>query len=665
MIAYGHHTMATMDNTRTDEQAGACTPRRSPAATPTRASRRRCTAGQGRQERPRPVPQVPQRGRLRRRPHPHQRVDLFKKGRSGLLADQHRLARRLPAAEPRDRADGQPRRHAVAVRRRCSTRRRRSRRPPRARRGGADRRAARRASAACWPGTTRSARPTTRAPATTATSNSSSWTHAPCSRCTYAHPLVEPRSHVRSSASKVMYKPLSLAAATLAVAAVVPATASAAWTRAHHPLLRRRGEPDRAGRLRRQRPDGLAQADRVAFQGARRARAPITAADPFENVWDGGLDKDGNAIVLTVRKHKPLQRIRAIFVAADGTRAPPARSPTTPTRPPSRRSPSRRTAPRSRAGRGTTRRAGAPRSRSGGPASRASTSRRRSPRPRPTAGAATCGRSSASPRGTAAARSLTWQVQTGMPKRRCTSSARGGLDLRRRPGAGGRRPLGRRRARGRPAGAVTVAYLGEVERPDQPARRVRDRGRPARRAHGALHRRQRHLVRLAGRGRLLGRRHADRRVGQARQPLRGRRDARGLPGRRRSRPQTLAEHADGDRLAGGPGSSAALAWMTGTPLKTYVKWVVHASTRPAAGGAFGADTVLSGCAECVVAVDRGDAREDDRGVGGQRQRRREWAADRGGRSVGRADRHPVVKSRSSALVAPNGVARLDNRGPTR
>ena len=26
MIAYGHHTLATMNNTRTDEQAGACTP---------------------------------------------------------------------------------------------------------------------------------------------------------------------------------------------------------------------------------------------------------------------------------------------------------------------------------------------------------------------------------------------------------------------------------------------------------------------------------------------------------------------------------------------------------------------------------------------------------------------------------------------------------------
>ncbi len=44
VIAYGHHTLATMSNTRTDEQAGTCTPAEDRAATPTRASPRRCTA---------------------------------------------------------------------------------------------------------------------------------------------------------------------------------------------------------------------------------------------------------------------------------------------------------------------------------------------------------------------------------------------------------------------------------------------------------------------------------------------------------------------------------------------------------------------------------------------------------------------------------------------
>ena len=51
------------------------------------------------------------------------------------------------------------------------------------------------------------------------------------------------------------------------------------------------------------------------------APAALNAADPFEKAWAAALDKDGNAVVLTVRKHKPLQRIRAIFVAADGTRS--------------------------------------------------------------------------------------------------------------------------------------------------------------------------------------------------------------------------------------------------------------------------------------------------------------------------------------------------------
>ena len=45
------------------------------------------------------------------------------------------------------------------------------------------------------------------------------------------------------------------------------------------------------------------------------------AADPFEKAWAARLDRDGNAVVLTVRKHKPFQRVRATFVAADGTRS--------------------------------------------------------------------------------------------------------------------------------------------------------------------------------------------------------------------------------------------------------------------------------------------------------------------------------------------------------
>jgi hypothetical protein len=50
---------------------------------------------------------------------------------------------------------------------------------------------------------------------------------------------------------------------------------------------------------------------------------PLTVADPFERVWDAGLSDEGDAIVVTLRKHTPTQRIRATFVAAGGARSGP------------------------------------------------------------------------------------------------------------------------------------------------------------------------------------------------------------------------------------------------------------------------------------------------------------------------------------------------------
>ncbi len=41
---------------------------------------------------------------------------------------------------------------------------------------------------------------------------------------------------------------------------------------------------------------------------------PITRPDPFETVWSTGLADNGDAVVVTVRRHKPLQRVRATFV---------------------------------------------------------------------------------------------------------------------------------------------------------------------------------------------------------------------------------------------------------------------------------------------------------------------------------------------------------------
>ncbi|HEX4363066.1 MAG TPA: hypothetical protein VHZ75_00835 [Solirubrobacteraceae bacterium] len=49
----------------------------------------------------------------------------------------------------------------------------------------------------------------------------------------------------------------------------------------------------------------------------------ITVADPFEKVWDAGLAADGDAVVLTIRRHTPTQRIRATFVTAAGARSGP------------------------------------------------------------------------------------------------------------------------------------------------------------------------------------------------------------------------------------------------------------------------------------------------------------------------------------------------------
>ena len=49
----------------------------------------------------------------------------------------------------------------------------------------------------------------------------------------------------------------------------------------------------------------------------------LTVADPYEKAWNAQLDGGGDAIVLTVRKHLPVQRIRATFVTAGGTRSGP------------------------------------------------------------------------------------------------------------------------------------------------------------------------------------------------------------------------------------------------------------------------------------------------------------------------------------------------------
>lgn len=48
----------------------------------------------------------------------------------------------------------------------------------------------------------------------------------------------------------------------------------------------------------------------------------LNRADPFETVWATGLADDGEAVVVTARRHKPRQRIRATFVS-NGDRVGP------------------------------------------------------------------------------------------------------------------------------------------------------------------------------------------------------------------------------------------------------------------------------------------------------------------------------------------------------
>ena len=137
VVAFGHHTLGTMDNTRTRRARGRRATRpTSRAATATRASRRRSTTG----------PRARSRSRRcsPRNPnviayvagHTHaNRVDFYK-GRKGRGFWQINTASHIdwPEQSRADRGDGQPRRHAVAVRHAAGLRRPRRRARARARR---------------------------------------------------------------------------------------------------------------------------------------------------------------------------------------------------------------------------------------------------------------------------------------------------------------------------------------------------------------------------------------------------------------------------------------------------------------------------------------------------------------------------------------------------
>ena len=262
-----------------------------------------------------------------------------------------------------------------------------------------------------------------------------------------------------------MSKLLPAIAATTLVAAVAASPASA-WT---SPTTL--SSADEANPLAQAAFDGsvmLGWLDPTASLSKRLgAPVPITTADPFEKVWDGGLDRDGNAIVVTVRRHKPRAahprdhrrhpahdlRQHALGHPADARRR--AR------RDRGRRLGLARPGRLARAGRDPAARAGALRQAADGLAARAG--------------------QAAAVRARRRGRGRPRRADLAGPDRRRRAAARRDrgreLHVRRRPGARGRRPLGRRRARRRRGRRRPGRLHGPDDRPDQPARRLGHRRR--------------------------------------------------------------------------------------------------------------------------------------------------------------------------------------------
>ena len=178
VIAYGHHTLATMNNTRTDEQAGACSPPKPGCDADPRKSTPLHRGTKGAKtvrdlflKYPNVIAYVAG--------HTHEnRVDLYRKGKSGFWqintashADWPQQSRLI---EVMDNHDGTLSLFNTVLDQAARSPRRRPARRPRASPTPSSA-----ASAACWRGTTRSRpRPISSAASRTATSSSSSGTRA-------------------------------------------------------------------------------------------------------------------------------------------------------------------------------------------------------------------------------------------------------------------------------------------------------------------------------------------------------------------------------------------------------------------------------------------------------------------------------------------------------
>jgi hypothetical protein len=330
--------------------------------------------------------------------------------------------------------------------------------------------------------------------------------------------------------------------------------------------------------------------------------APLNAADPFEKVWDGALDGSGNGILLSVRRHKPVQRIRATFVTADGKRSGPV---TISDHAHSAAGPELSVAPD-----GTAVAAWSWHDPAGW---RAQVAIRRPGQPRFDAPqtvsppAPRSGRTQFRPAITVAAgdggrAALTWQIANGpdeQPLHVLTAGTDGrfGADQA-LPGAGGYADA-----------ALAVDATGNVQLA------WLDMHFSGHVAPSSLHVAQGAagsalsapaVLSTGGKGTSSGAQVAAAFSGDGSATVAwakpGARYEEGGPIEAFTRPsggafgpaQTVTgAGAQGLSLAGGPGGSATLAWMVGTHSAKQLQWAVHAATRPQAGGAFGADETIS------------------------------------------------------------------------
>jgi hypothetical protein len=397
------------------------------------------------------------------------------------------------------------------------------------------------------------------------------------------------------------------ALAIVAAGLVAPSAALAAWTTPVTVDSRLESNPVAAGAFGGsvltgwfERSVSLARRSGDAFGPL----TPLSVADRFERVWDFDLAENGDAVVLTVRKHAPIQRVRARFVPASGSprgpvtisdRAHAATQPVLDVGPDGtvvaawlwHAKPSWLV-------QAAVRRPGQPRfDRAQTVSVAAPAVGRLQPRPWVHVAAGTGGRAV-----------LTWQIggdsalpETPLHVRTAGTDGVFGPDQE-LGDAGGLADVGLALDR---LGAVQVAYLDQhFSGHEAPTRLHVAQGvvgaplsAPAVLASGGQGTSSGRQIGAAfsadGSATVVWARPGDR------YEAGGTLEAYTRPAGGAFGPaQTMATGAVGLSLAAGPGASAVLAWMREAPGRhAFPLWSVHAAVRPAAGGAFGADEPIS------------------------------------------------------------------------